>query len=69
LAIPARPFYYPLSSLPAYPGFQEKYEPLNPVAYDISSRAINLPCAFNLTEDQIDRICDGIKTILGYKGR
>ena len=69
LGVPCRPFFYPLSSLPAYPGCQEKYEPLNPVAYDISMRGINLPGAANLTRQQIDKICDGIKTILGYRTR
>jgi perosamine synthetase len=64
LGLPARPFFYPLSSLPAYPDYKEKYESLNPVAYDISLRGINLPGAANLTEEQIDRICDGIKVIL-----
>jgi len=67
LEIPARPFFYPLSSLPAYPGCQEKHELLNPVAYDICSRGINLPGAANLTEGQMDRVCEGIKTILGKK--
>jgi len=64
IGIPSRPFFYPLSSLPAYPGYEERYQPLNPRAYDISARAINLPGALNLTEDQIDAVCDGIKTIL-----
>ena len=67
LGIPARPFFYPLSSLPAYPGCREKYERVNPVAYDISLRGINLPGAANLTEDQQNRVCEGIRTILGYK--
>jgi len=67
LGIPARPFFYPLSSLPAYPGCREKYERLNPVAYDICSRGINLPGAANLTEGQIDRVCEGIKTILSHE--
>jgi perosamine synthetase len=67
LGVPSRPFFYPLSSLPAYPGFREKYEPMNPVAYDICSRGINLPGAANLTHDQIGMVCEGIKTILGYK--
>jgi perosamine synthetase len=64
IGIPARPFFYPLSSLPAYPGAEAKYKDLNPVAYDISSRGINLSCAFNLTESQIDAITDGIRKIL-----
>ena len=62
--VPARPFFYPLSSLPAYPGLEEKYRPLNPNAYDISARAINLPGALNLTEDQIYFVCDGIKKVV-----
>ncbi|MBW1672187.1 MAG: DegT/DnrJ/EryC1/StrS family aminotransferase [Deltaproteobacteria bacterium] len=67
LGIPVRPFFYPLSSLPAYPGCRERYEPRNPLSYDICSRGINLPGAANLTEDQQKRVCNGIKTMLGYK--
>jgi perosamine synthetase len=67
IGIPSRPFFYPLSCLPAYPGLEEKYRPLNPQAYDISARGINLPGALVLTEDQIDAVCDGIKTILGER--
>lgn len=66
LDLPSRPFFYPLSSLPAYPGAQERYEKLNPVAYDISARGINLPGAANLTEEQMTDICNGIKNILGF---
>jgi perosamine synthetase len=65
LGLPARPFFYPLSSLPAYPGYEAKYRKTNPVAYDISSRGLNLPCAFNLTENQIDAYCNAIRKILG----
>jgi perosamine synthetase len=65
MGIPSRPFFYPLSSLPAYPGAREKYEVLNPVAYDISNRGINLACAMNLTEEQIDAQCNAIRKILG----
>ena len=32
LDLPARPFYYPLSSLPAYPGCEARYRARNPVA-------------------------------------
>ncbi len=64
LGLPARPFFYPLSSLPAYPDCEAVYRPRNPAAYDISARGINLPGAFNLTEAQIDRVCQGVKTIL-----
>ena len=62
--IPSRPFFYPLSSLPAYPGQEERYRPLNPQAYDISARGINLPGALNLTEEQIDAVCEGVKQVV-----
>lgn len=67
LEIPCRPFFYPLSSLPAYPGFRETYEKRNVNCYDISPRGVNLPCAGNLTEEQILRVCDGIKKVLKRK--
>jgi len=64
LGIPSRPFFYPLSSLPAYPDQERRFRPRNPRAYDISARGINLPGALNLTGDQIEAVCNGIKTIL-----
>jgi perosamine synthetase len=64
IGVPSRPFFYPLSSLPAYPGYEERYRPLNARAYDISARAINLPAALNLTEEQIDVVCDGVKKVV-----
>jgi perosamine synthetase len=64
LGIPSRPFFYPLSSLPAFPGKEAAYKERNPIAYDISSRGINLSCAMNLEIEQIDAICSGIRTIL-----
>lgn len=36
-----------------------------PVAYDISDRAIHLPCAFTLTEEQIQHYAGCIKKVLG----
>lgn len=67
LGLPARPFFYPLSSIPAYKGMEVIYKPKNPVSYDISSRGINLPCAYKLEEKDIYEYCNGIKTILNYK--
>ena len=65
--IPARPFFYPLSALPAYPGAEQRYRSRNPKAYDISSRGINLPGALSLSIDQIDDVCEGVKAILGKR--
>jgi perosamine synthetase len=64
IGIPSRPFFYPLSCLPAYAGFANNYKDQNRVAYDVSARGINLACAFNLSENQITAITDGIHQIL-----
>jgi len=63
--IPSRPFFYPLSSLPAYSGREEAGRRDNPVAYDVSRRGINLPSALNITEDKIDTICVALHEMLG----
>jgi len=57
--IQARPFFYPLSSLPAI-----NCKADTPVSFDISSRAINLPCGLNITEKQVEYICNCLKKIL-----
>jgi len=64
LDLPSRPFFYPLSSLPAYQGRDAEGRAKNPCAYDICARGINLPGALVTTEEQIDRVCDGIRAIL-----
>lgn len=66
LGLPVRPFFYPLSSLPAYPGREVEGRKNNPVAYDVSEHGINLPCALNLTAQDLDKISKGIHTLLGY---
>ncbi len=67
MGIPIRPFFYPLTSLPAFPGLKEKYSQRNLNAYDISDRGVNLPGAMNLEEEQLVFICDGIKKFLRTK--
>jgi perosamine synthetase len=66
LGLPTRPFFYPLSSLPAYGSMEAEYCSRNPRAYDICARGINLPGALIMTEEQIDRVCDGVKKILKH---
>jgi len=61
--VPVRPFFYPLSSLPAF-NQQEYGKRNNPIAYDISSRGINLPCSLNLTSEDLDFYSDIIHKIL-----
>jgi perosamine synthetase len=64
--VTTRPFFYPLSSLPAFAGHPAAVdgERRNPVAYDVSSRGINLPSALNLTEAEIDYVCTSLSGIL-----
>ncbi|MGI9102749.1 MAG: DegT/DnrJ/EryC1/StrS family aminotransferase [Terriglobales bacterium] len=68
--IDTRPFFYPLSSLPAYAASPEaaRAKKRNQVAYGISPAAINLPSALNLTEQQVARVCDELKRILEAEG-
>jgi len=61
--IPIRPFFYPLSSLPAF-DCSDIYRERNRNSYDISSRGINLPGALNLTDDDLYRVCDTIGSFL-----
>jgi perosamine synthetase len=64
LGLPTRPFFYPLTAMPAYAAAGAGRAP-NAVAHDISDRGIILPAAPILTEAQLSRYCDGIKKIIG----
>jgi len=66
--LPARPFFFPLSSLPAFEGRDAEGRRTCPVAYDVSARGINLPSALNITEAQIDAVCTAIHDMLGHPG-
>jgi perosamine synthetase len=66
LGLPSRPFFYPLSSLPAYPGREAAGRRDNPVAYDTSERGINLPSPMNMTDAQLDQMSDGLHRLLGH---
>ncbi len=59
--IDARPFFYPLSSLPAY---QSKSQTNNKVAFSLSPLGINLPSGFNMTQEQVIYIVNALKTAL-----
>jgi perosamine synthetase len=65
LGLPVRPFFYPLSLLPAFGAKVSEGKQRNPVAYDISERGINVPSAYNITEEQIATYCDGLQQVLG----
>lgn len=57
--IDSRPFFYPLSSLPAF-----EARPENAVSYDIYSRGINLPSYHDLELDGVTRVVNCIKEFL-----
>ncbi len=61
--LPSRPFFYPLSSLPAY-NKKKEYGSKNVVSYSISKKGINLPCALNITDDQIHQYCEALEKII-----
>ena len=69
-AIDTRPFFPPLSALPAFAEYPTAAVAAtqNSVAYDLAARSINLPSALMLTEAQIDRVCSVLKTILDSTG-
>ena len=62
--VPGRPLLYLLLSVPAYEHYGTGSMEVNSNAYDVSERGITLACDYNLTDGQIDFICDGIRTIL-----
>lgn len=64
--IDSRPFFYPLSSLPAYESFQQAYEAQkrNRNTYSITRWGVNLPCGMNMTEEKVGYVCDSLKSIL-----
>lgn len=63
MGLPTRPFFFPLSSLPAYGSCSEEGRAKNPIAYSVSERGINLPSALNIDEESIDKVCDGIRRL------
>lgn len=62
-----RPFFYPLSSLPAFEGMVDRAggRERNPVAFDVSARAINLPSSLSLTRDVVVAASRAFVTALG----
>ncbi len=61
--IDTRPFFHPLSSLPAYAGRREAAaaKSRNVNAYAIAPWGVNLPSAVVLTEAQIDYVCEAFR--------
>ncbi len=64
--IDTRPFFHPLSSLPAYAHLPHAATASrrNAIAYEISPHGINLPCALSITRDQVELVCSAIRSII-----
>ncbi len=58
--IDCRPFFYPLSSLPAYASLPSAQSAgaRNTTAYRLAPHGINLPSGLNLTRDTVAYVCD-----------
>ena len=65
--IDCRPFFHPLSSLPAYRSSRQAREARkrNRVSYRISPYGINLPSALNMSEKDVRFVCEVLKSIVG----
>jgi len=64
--IDCRPFFYPLSSLPAYDSTAQANlaRQRNRVSYRLSPFGINLPSGLNLTQDKVRYVCENLREIL-----
>ncbi len=49
-----------------FPAFERRFD--NPVARSIAPNGLNLPCAHNITSEEIDAVCDAILEMLGVVG-
>lgn len=59
LNVDSRPVFYPISSFPMF-DTQE-----NPVSRYVGTHGINLPSGHNLTEEEVDYVCNSIKEVMG----
>lgn len=67
--ISTRPFFNPLSSLPAYKEIsQENLKSKNRVAYKFSQVGVNLPSALSLTREEVRYVCHCLKKIIHDNG-
>lgn len=65
--VDSRPFFHPLSSVPAYADLPQSLEARarNHVSYEIGPYGINLPSGLNLTREHVQYVCGVFKRILG----
>ena len=68
--IDSRPFFHPLSSLPAYVGLEEasRAQQRNHVSYLISPYGINLPSGMNMSPEKVEYVVDVLKGAFRHVG-
>jgi len=66
--IDSRPFFHPLSSIPAYQHLKQAHEARerNRVSYRICPYGINLPSGLNMTEEKVRLVCDALRNLLPH---
>ncbi len=64
--IDTRPFFFPLSSIPAYSDSKQAdaARQRNSVVYRVTPYGINLPSGLNLTEENVIYVCEALKSVL-----
>lgn len=64
--IDCRPFFYPLSDIPAFCDTPqaERARSSNHTAYKLSENGINLPSALSITQEQVEHVCATLSDIL-----
>jgi len=64
--IDLRPFFYPLSSEPAYATLPESFTApqRNLVSYRVSQYGVNLPCGMNMTQKGVNYVCENLKKFM-----
>jgi perosamine synthetase len=64
--IDCRPFFYPLSSLPAYGNIQQarRAQEHNHVSYRLSPYGVNLPSGLQMTAERVARVCGTLKSAI-----
>lgn len=67
--VDARPFFHPLSTLPAYQHLPQAADAAtrNPVSHALSPWGVNLPSGFDMTPEKVAAVCDAVKAILTTK--
>jgi perosamine synthetase len=67
--VDCRPFFYPLSALPAFEGHPQARaaRDRNETAYRISPYAINLPSGLNMTQELVDVVCGRLLAAIGHE--